>query len=1119
MTDTDFISRDRIVADTAHNFFVEAGAGSGKTTMLVNRMVAMVENGIAVDKICAITFTRAAAGEFYDRFQKKLSERAAVPGGMPARRPGALPAATAVSCRRCAEALKNIDLCFLGTIDAFCNLVLREHPARARIPADAAVCPEAEMETFRRREYSRILRGEYGEKLQARGLRFCAFHRAPAKVFAGSIGRVLRARSARIFYEPAPSGTADTLFAAEKTALAELLHAVSACPGAVLATNSATRAAQKTAMEKQTVLLGSWEQDLPGVIEALETLAGLRLGCEPAAIGITAEGLFRPVESRGKIKGWEIAPDSSAYPLRRLQELRYAATMDFLCACAGPIAETLRGEGRLTFDDCLLYLRDVLREDAGRDGALLRHIAARHSYFLIDEFQDTDPLQAEIFFYLTAQTPRTDWQACVPRPGSLFIVGDPKQSIYRFRDADVAAFLRVRDLFCGEVGEVLSLRRNFRSTRQLCGWFNGVFSELLPADAPSQSKFEPIPSDGGAAEQQQTFGGVFRYDCCNAAGADPALRDSRRAAEIIARLVGDPDCRIAGREGDPPHRISYRDFMLITPAKSGLSDYLRDFAAAGIPFTVEGNVAFERCPALAAVSAVLAAVARPNDLLYLYGALTNELFRVSKERLYALKNTGYELRIYREKREETDAQVGAILDALENLARRARGMTPSVLFTVILEEFHVLERVGTRNLEYLYYARELLRAAELSGEAASLQDGADVLARLVAGGSDIERSIALQPDANRVHIANLHKVKGLEAPIVLLAGRTLRPREPESRTEQHRPQPYCWLFRLADGAATENFPEPLRREEECLAAERTRLLYVAATRAKCALIIGCAKNRSGAEAANNLWAPFLPHCESNFFAALPARQAPAAFVRPAADAAALRRQGEAQSALAGTASRQMTVELCRPSTAPAGAIVSPENDYGSGEEKAAGGRGEDAALVGTMVHRLLEVLVSSHGKADLDALVRETVSQYGGGREEFSGLLHRVGLRMRGGGFAQQNGQPADLLGELQTAEEVHCELPFCWREEGDPAKLWHGVMDLVYRKGGQWHIVDYKTNADPDDLDEKYRAQTDAYLAAFRRTTGCEADARIYHIDVMDCRITPARRQEAIKNADHYRY
>ena len=80
-------------------------------------------------------------------------------------------------------------------------------------------------------------------------------------------------------------------------------------------------------------------------------------------------------------------------------------------------------------------------------------------------------------------------------------------------------------------------------------------------------------------------------------------------------------------------------------------------------------------------------------------------------------------------------------------------------------------------------------------------------------------------------------------------------------------------------------------------------------------------------------------------------------------------------------------------------------------------------------------------------------------------------------------------------------------------------TMDLVYRKGGQWHIVDYKTNADPDDLDEKYRAQTDAYLAAFRRTTGCEADARIYHIDVMDCRITPARRQEAIKNADHYRY
>ena len=88
-----------------------------------------------------------------------------------------------------------------------------------------------------------------------------------------------------------------------------------------------------------------------------------------------------------------------------------------------------------------------------------------------------------------------------------------------------------------------------------------------------------------------------------------------------------------------------------------------------------------------------------------------------------------------------------------------------------------------------------------------------------------------------------------------------------------------------------------------------------------------------------------------------------------------------------------------------------------------------------------------------------------------------------------------DIDKALLSADEVHCELPFCCSDGG--TELWHGVMDAVYLKDGQWHIIDYKTSADPADLDGRYEAQLTSYVRAFREMTGEEADARIYHLEI----------------------
>ena len=162
----DTLSRNRIVSEMDQNFFVEAGAGSGKTTMLVSRMVAMVEEGIPIHQISAITFTKAAANEFYERFQKTLIERSNPEyEWKDEKRAGQLKEPTDDTRDKCKKALRDIDLCFMGTIDSFCNTILSEHPAESGIPSDAHIISAAEQRAFYRQQYVRIRHGEYGPEL------------------------------------------------------------------------------------------------------------------------------------------------------------------------------------------------------------------------------------------------------------------------------------------------------------------------------------------------------------------------------------------------------------------------------------------------------------------------------------------------------------------------------------------------------------------------------------------------------------------------------------------------------------------------------------------------------------------------------------------------------------------------------------------------------------------------------------------------------------------------------------------------------------------------------------------------------------------------------------------
>ena len=1119
-------SRHRIVSETDTNMFVEAGAGSGKTTMLVRRMASMVEAGIDIAKICAITFTRAAAGEFYSRFQKMLMER-----GNPnlvwkdSGEPGQLPRPTEETRERCNRALQNIDLCFMGTIDAFCAMVLSEHPTEAGIPSDAVIISDGDAEMLYKQQYVRICAGELGEELQALAKTFQLLHSSAQDVFVRGLSFVMNNRNVAFRFEEAKDVQIDREFETERKTLIEALMLLIEHTELKYEGNKDSVAAWERIAGLYQSIRGRWSSSFPGVLYALKELGKLRI--IPEALSRYEDVLGPATVPGGKKSGWlELKACQEGETAGRMKKLRYDASMTFIMRCVPMMEQALRDRGGLTYFDNLYYLRNMLRRDAEGDGKLIRYIYDRHSYFLIDEFQDTNPMQAEVFFYLTAEEPVPQWSACRPRPGSLFIVGDPKQSIYRFRSADVSSFLKVKQLFEQNGGAILSLSRNFRSTHTLCSYFNRVYSALLPEETIDQSKFEEIPLP---EPREDEFQGIFTYTAYTgkAAEENPGQADPVQIANIIEGLAGRKEFKIRGEEDDCPRPIRYSDFMVISFGKNKLRPTMEELSLRGIPTRVEGDVPFAENEALREICRIYSAAADPEDRISLYGALTGKLFAVSDEEILQFRAAGCDVslmaRIDQEDvpNEEAYPAAGAIqkLKELHGLSDR---LSPASLFAKIAEEYRIYQKLPTENLEVVCYALELLRNAEKSGKVITLKDGSIFLRDLIDGKSGEERCLRLDAGKDCVHLANLHKVKGLEAPIVILAATPDKNYPAEYRMIHGDDSSTGYLFSLGSERdengrrkiyfETKDYPEEKLAEDEALKAERQRLIYVAATRARNAVILcNATKIFRGKPSVDSRWKPITETGTSDIFWYIRENSSQDDVAGPPGEETAglpalqLYKQAEESSALKNRRAENATFRTVTPSSLH---LVSKMEDL-PGEnalpavEDGPGRQKQFPALLGTMTHKLMEMLVSAGNRTDADAAVGEIIREYRTAEtepyeEELTASLLRVADRMRNGGYPQSNGLPRDILGTLLSADAVYCELPFCYQEENEnETVLWNGIMDAVYSENGRWHIVDYKTNADGSDLDRQYQGQLAAYIKAFKATTGQDVDARTYHIDI----------------------
>ncbi|MBZ0149796.1 MAG: UvrD-helicase domain-containing protein, partial [Pseudorhodoplanes sp.] len=411
-------ARRRIAGELGTTFFVEAAAGTGKTTELVGRIVALIRSGAGtLRQIVAVTFTEKAAGEMKLRLRGKIEE--------------ARLSAAGEELERLDRALKELELARIGTIHAFCTDVLHERPVEAGIDPLFEVSAEEDAEALADEAFDgwfqRIL-SDPPEGVR-RVLRRRNRRDTPREQLRRAMDTLCDHRDFPAPWRRDPfnrNGQIDTLI--DELRQLGALAPLSSWANDRLAMNLSEMA---RFVQEATRLESVSGRDYDGLEAELRGFSRWRSwgwkGAQRTTFGALSrdEVLSRRDQLKANLDAFIAATDADLAPL--LQDALKPAVAGY---------ESLKTKlGRLDFLDLLLKTRDLIRDDA----AVRRDLQARFSHFFVDEFQDTDPLQAEILILLAADDlGQSDWRAVRPVPGKLFLVGDPKQSIYRFRRADVA---------------------------------------------------------------------------------------------------------------------------------------------------------------------------------------------------------------------------------------------------------------------------------------------------------------------------------------------------------------------------------------------------------------------------------------------------------------------------------------------------------------------------------------------------------------------------------------------------------------------------------------------------------------------------------------------------------
>ena len=1072
-------SRYTIIKSLNKNLFVIAGAGSGKTSMLVSRMVAMVEAGIDVSKICAITFTKKAAAEFLERFQKKLKERSEKPYKEGNKYPGDLPTPTDPTAALCKQALKDIDLCFTGTIDSFCNLVLSEYPNNANIPSSSVVVMDDELVELCKKEYKNIANNP-NHPLKDKFFVFNKLFTNGAEVFAKSIQSVMDYSHLNIVFDRPTKSASEALQDLKDEYYDHIMNdlKVVSTSKANVVDFPAINDAYDSFVRSYNSLKKEWTLDsISRFKKSLKkAVDGIRFENQPTFVFFDTK--FTKSSSRNGVTkpgGYDFVftIEDGAYKTfcNKIDVLIYRYALDFLVSAANEIRKVLKKQGKLSFNEYLITFRDMVKDDMSKGMNLINHIRNKHRYFLLDESQDTSPIQTELFVYLCSSVAATKMEDCKPIAGRLFIVGDPKQSIYGFRGADVNAYLNTKSLFESVYDQnengVVYLTKNFRSTSDLCEYFNDQFSDL--------ANYDPIPigciKQPDRSIKNDVLSGV--YACSNHISAIKELVgkhyifDKEIAKKEEDALEDDPHAFDQSPRTFGKRLIEYKDIMLLTWSKAKHQIILKELMQEHIPAYCEGKFDISDNDIIQTIYALFAYIVDEPGALT--NVLSSPLFTIVPNDLAYISSVD----------DLPNSDQKSLLLGIESLKNNDN---PVMVFDILMKQMVLYELVNSSNYEYLMFTFEKLKEAYNSKTISDLRSAFDFLKEFVQ--TPLERCANLKNKPDAIFLANVHKVKGLERPVVILyESVSANGRKEISDSDYQTGQAY--IFRTSEYEYNnQKFYDieagNLYASQEALAkgkkeAEDKRLGYVAVTRARNILAIP-PKSQN-----NSVWNYIRP----SELKEIPHSDLPDIGFDTQNDFSSNKVKGFNQEATYVEMSPSKQAHLVSKKDA-----ADDLDDLATFESS----EGNDSTVKGTVVHRLMEKLVNSKGSIAKEALIDSILNEYYLEKGSvYETILNNVYDTMTSGGYPQKNEVPQDLLKELKDFETI-CECPYSFKKNNE---IWQGSIDLIYIKDGKYHIIDYKTNASDDNLENLYATQLDAYIEALKRLLNVDADAHIYHIDI----------------------
>jgi len=836
----DQAARDRIRCDLGTTFLVEAGAGSGKTRSLVDRMIALLASGRAsIETLAAVTFTRKAAADLRGRFQVAL-ERARLEEKDDAVR------------ARLEAALTGLERSFIGTIHSFCARLLRERPIEAGIDPDFRELEEHEDMVLLELSWD-----EYQAKARLENEAALA-GLDEAGLRPSDLEAAFKAVAAFPDVAQAPGRTAPPDPGPVRRELEALLDLASA-----LVPRERPEKGRDD-LQKLFVRLFRRRRSL-GFDDPRLLMESVELFDK--TLGMTKNRWAAKDDAERLLAAAQSFQDTVAAPaLRDWREFRHARALAFLGPAVDFYAERRRAEGRLNFQDQLMLAARLLRGNPEVRGYFRR----RFHPILVDEFQDTDPIQAEILFLLTgADDAETDWTRLAPAPGSLFLVGDPKQSIYRFRRADIDIYNLVREKILAGGGEVLALSANFRSLRPIADWVNPIFDPgrggVFPAGADAyQAGFMPLETVRGRG--RGTLSGVFKATVPAVARhvkEEITKIDAARAAGFVAWAL-DGHLSLDDGHGDA-RPAEPGDFLILFRYKDRMGNYARKLEERGIPFEIAGSDAFAASAEIAEILNLLRALDDPDDPVAAVAVLRGLFFGLSDQELLEHRAAGGRFCCLEIPADGTGA-AGArrALGVLRGWRDLATRVPPSVALETILQQSGLLghlvsaEMGGSRAGNVLKLV-EVLRSRE-NEDMTSFAAAVAFMDEWV--GAEPVEEMSLSPGRrDAVRLMNLHKAKGLEAPVVWLANPVGVPDFEPDRHVRRTGRVPLGHFRFTKPAGehrTKTVSQPAGWDESAAeekayeAAEEDRLMYVAATRARDLLIISAYEGDLGARSA---WGP------------------------------------------------------------------------------------------------------------------------------------------------------------------------------------------------------------------------------------------------------------------------